>query len=159
MNPDATSLDRLHDVIVPPPVPWWPPAPGWVVIGFLLALVLVYWLIRGVQHWQSSCYRREALKLLETAADSGPELATLTKRVALSVYPRARVASLTGEHWLTFLDQTGRTDAFSKGSGRWIARLAYEPQLLASLPDAERRGLVTAVRDWITQHRAEEMPP
>jgi Domain of unknown function (DUF4381) len=159
MNPDPTNLDRLHDVIVPPPVPWWPPAPGWVVVGFLLALVLVYWLIRGVRHWQSNSYRREALELLETAHSSGAELATLIKRVALSVYPRARVASLTGEKWLTFLDQTGRTDAFTKGSGRWIARLAYEPQLSASLPDAERRGLIAAVRHWITRHRAEETPP
>jgi Domain of unknown function (DUF4381) len=159
MNLDLTSLDRLHDVIVPAPVPWWPPAPGWVVIGFLLALVFVYWLIRGVRHWQSNCYRREALELLETVHDSGVELATLIKRVALSVYPRARVASLTGDQWLSFLDQTGRTDAFTKGSGRWIARLAYEPQLIASLPDAERRGLIAAVRDWITRHRVEEPPP
>jgi hypothetical protein len=159
MNPDPTSLDRLHDVIVPPPVSWWPPAPGWVVIGFILALILVYWLIQGVRHWQSNCYRREALKLLETADFSGVELATLIKRVALSVYPRTRVASLTGEQWLIFLDQTGRTDAFTKGSGRWIARLAYEPQLIASLPDAEQRGLIAAIRVWITRHRAEGMSP
>jgi hypothetical protein len=99
------------------------------------------------------------LELLETVHDSGVELATLIKRVALSVYPRARVASLTGDQWLSFLDQTGRTDAFTKGSGRWIARLAYEPQLIASLPDAERRGLIAAVRDWITRHRVEEPPP
>jgi hypothetical protein len=156
MSSDPTSLDRLHDVIVPPPVPWWPPAPGWVVIGFLLTLVLVYWIIRAVRHWQSNSYRREALELLETAQSSGAELATLIKRVALSVYPRTRVASLTGVQWLTFLDQTGRTDAFTKGSGRWLAQLAYEPQLIASLPDTERRDLIAAVRDWIVRHRLEE---
>jgi len=156
MNSDPTSLDRLHDVIAPPPVPWWPPAPGWVVIGLLLTLCLVYWMIRAVRHCQSNYYRREALELLATAHSSGVELATLIKRVALSVYPRARVASLTGDQWLTFLDQTGRTDAFTKGSGRWIAQLAYEPQLIASLPDTERRDLIAAVRDWIVQHRVEE---
>jgi hypothetical protein len=159
MISDPTSLDRLHDVIVPPPVPWWPPAPGWVVICFLLTLALVYWIVRAVRHWQLNCYRREALELLENAHSSGAELATLIKRVALSVYPRARVASLTGEQWLTFLDQTGRTDAFTKGSGRWIARLAYEPQLIASLADTERRDLIAAVRDWIIRHRVEEMAP
>jgi hypothetical protein len=159
MNPDPTSLDRLHEVIVPQPVPWWPPAPGWIVIGCLLALILVYWLIRSVRQWQSNCYRREALELLENAHSSGAELATLVKRVALSVYPRTRVASLTGEQWLAFLDQTGRTDAFTKGSGRWIARLAYEPHLITSLPDAERGGLLAAVRDWIARHRTEETLP
>ena len=75
-----TSLDRLHDVIVPPPVPWWPPAPGWLVIGFLLVLVLVCWFIRGIRPWQSNCYRREALKLLEGAHDPVGELPTLIKR-------------------------------------------------------------------------------
>jgi hypothetical protein len=159
MSSDPTSLDRLHDVIVSPPVPWWPPAPGWVVSCLLLILALVYWIIRAVRHWQSNCYRREALELLENAHFSGGELATLIKRVALSVYPRALVASLTGEQWLTFLDQTGRTDAFTKGSGRWIARLAYEPQLIASLADTERRDLIAAVRDWIIRHRVEEMAP
>jgi hypothetical protein len=159
MNSDPTSLVRLHDVIVPPPVPWWPPAPGWVVIGLLLILALGYWIIRAIRHWQSNCYRREALELLENVHSSGGELATLIKRVALSVYPRARVASLTGEQWLTFLDQTGRTDAFTKGSGRWIARLAYEPQLIASLAETEQRDLIAAVRDWIVRHRVEEMAP
>jgi hypothetical protein len=156
MNPDPTNLDRLHDVMVPPPVPWWPPAPGWLVVIAALILVLGWWLIGAIRHWQSNCYRREALALLEAVDNSGIELATLIKRVALSVYPRESVASLTGEQWLTFLDETGRTDAFTKGPGRWLARLAYEPNLIASLPDAERRGLVAAVRQWIVRHRSLE---
>jgi Domain of unknown function (DUF4381) len=77
MNPDPASLDRLHDVIVPAPVPWWPPAPGWFVVGGALALVVACRLVRAIRHRQLNCYRREALALLDTVDGSGIALATL----------------------------------------------------------------------------------
>src|SRR6476660_8811862 len=117
MNPDLTSLDRLHDLTMPPPVPWWPPGPGWLFLAGAWCLALGCWLMRAIWRWQRNCYRREALVLLEAAHLTGLELATLTKRVARTAYPRERVASLTGEPWLAFLNQTGQTDAFTRGSG------------------------------------------
>jgi hypothetical protein len=95
------------------------------------------------------------LVLLGKIDGSEAELPILIKRVALSAYPRERVASLTGEQWLAFLDQTGHTDVFTMGAGRWLARLAYEPQLTASLSTTELNGLRTAVRDWILRHQPE----
>ena len=155
MNAEPGSLENLHDLVMPVPVSWWPPAPGWVIVSALLVMVLGWWLIRTIQHWQSNSYRREALVLLEKIGGSEAELPTLIKRVALSAYPRERVASLTGEQWLAFLDQTGHTDVFTMGAGRWLARLAYEPQLTASLSTTELNGLRTAVRDWILRHQPE----
>ena len=155
MNADPGSLENLHDLVMPVPVPWWPPAPGWFIVSAVLVTVLGWWLIRAIQQWQSNSYRREALILLGKIDGSGAELPILIKRVALSAYPRERVASLTGEQWLAFLDQTGHTDAFSAGAGRWLARVAYEPQLTASLSTTELNGLRTAVRDWILRHQPE----
>jgi hypothetical protein len=155
MNAEPGSLENLHDLVMPVPVSWWPPAPGWVIVSALLVMVLGWWLIRAIQHWQSNSYRREALVLLEKIGGSEAELPTLIKRVALSAYPRERVASLTGEQWLAFLDQTGHTNVFTMGAGRWLARLAYEPQLTASLSTTELNGLRTAVRDWILRHQPE----
>jgi hypothetical protein len=155
MNADPGSLENLHDLVMPVPVPWWPPAPGWFIVSAVLVMVLGWWLIRAIQQWQSNSYRREALVLLGKIDGSGAELPILIKRVALSAYPRERVASLTGEEWLAFLDQTGHTDAFSAGAGRWLARVAYEPQLTASLSPTELNGLRTAVRDWILRHQPE----
>ena len=155
MNAEPGSLENLHDLVMPVPVSWWPPAPGWVIVSAVLVMVLGWWLIHAIQHWQSNSYRREALVLLEKIDGSEAELPTLIKRVALSAYPRERVASLTGEQWLAFLDQTGHTDVFTMGAGRWLARLAYEPQLTASLSTTELNGLRTAVRDWILRHQPE----
>ena len=48
-NPDPSSLDNLFDIVVPPPVSWWPPAPGWYVVGGL-AIALAVWAAR--RGWQ-----------------------------------------------------------------------------------------------------------
>jgi hypothetical protein len=119
-------------------------------------MVLGWWLIRAIRQ-QSNSYPRGSAGAAEQIGASA-ELPTLIKRVALSAYPRERVASLTGEQWLAFLDQTGHTDAFTKGAGRWLARLAYEPQLTGSISTTELNGLRTAVRDWIVRHQPKETP-
>lgn len=40
MNADASSLDDLRDIAVPPPVSWWPLAPGWWVVILIVASIL-----------------------------------------------------------------------------------------------------------------------
>jgi hypothetical protein len=123
MNPGPTSLERLLDIIAPPPAPWWPPPPGWYwVLVFLLFLVLVL-VFRFFRLWQQNRYRREALAELarHEAALADPDsisaMGELLKRAALTAFPRDQVARLTGPAWFTFLDRTGRTTAFSAGSG------------------------------------------
>ena len=32
---DAGSLQNLNDIVVPEPVAWWPPAPGWYEVKAL----------------------------------------------------------------------------------------------------------------------------
>jgi len=161
---DPTSLERLHDIIVPSAVPLWPPAPGWywvLVLLFVLVLVLV---LRIVLRWLHNCYRREALAELaqqETGlADSNQRttgittIAELLKRTALSAFPRETVASLTGAGWIRFLNHTrGRARALSEDKGQWFERIAYEPSVGQNLDETQARELVIFARDWITHHR------
>lgn len=163
MNSEATNLDRLHDIVAPSPVPWWPPAPGWYWIMGLIVIAIVWSAILGLVHWQRNRYRREALALFAALERqlSEPQrrafvvtsFAILLKRAALSAWPRATVAALTGSRWLTFLDRTGRSNSFSQGPGTLIAKVAYDPQGAENLTEQEIRQLAVLVRDWLAHHR------
>src|SRR5262245_4153617 len=106
---DPASLERLHDIVLPIPAPWWPAAPAWYLLGGLLALFLCASVWTLIAIWRRNAYRRAGLAELERLesqlnhSDSMPKLAELVKRVALAAYPRERVASLTGNPWLSFL--------------------------------------------------------
>jgi hypothetical protein len=165
MSADPTSLDRLHDIIAPPPVPWWPPAPGWYwVLGFLLLLLLIL-ALRAFRHWQRNRYRREALiewhRLAgqldrpETRIAALTAMSVLLKRTALSAFPRAEVASLTGPAWLAFLDRTTAAPPFSKITGDLLERIAYSSIDAAEPSVTQAHDAAFIVRHWITRHQTQ----
>ncbi len=120
-NPDP--LAQLKDIHLPAPVSWWPLAPGWyVLIAVLLcsAIIIFYRLYRRHQHAKAKKY---ALTLLmnyqqhyeqeQNAAWASARISELLRRVALAYYPRTDVASLHGEAWLRFLNETGNNINFN----------------------------------------------
>ena len=165
MTPAPTSLDRLHDIVVPASVPWWPPAPGWYwVLGFVLVLAL--WLLgKSFIRWQRNRYRREAraelarqeIMLRDPACRAAAltAVAELLKRTALTAFPREEVATLTGSAWLEFLNRTGRTIAFTEGNGAVLEYAAYDPRTVAALEESKLNEIVSLVRGWIAHHDSE----
>jgi hypothetical protein len=165
MNPDPTSLDRLHDIVAPPPVPWWPPAPGWYYVMGATLLVLVVLLVRGFVAWQRNRYRREALaalareeRLLADPARRNAALAALAellKRTAITAFSRTRVAALTGTEWYAFLDHSGDMSVFSRGAGQQLASAVYDSGGGATLEESAARALAQHIRHWIKHHDPE----
>jgi hypothetical protein len=102
MKPDATSLDRLHDLAPPPEVGWWPLASGWYVLSGITLLVLLYLAHRTWRNWQANAYRRAALHELGTL-DDATAIAELLRRTALAVAPRSVIANATGPDWIAWL--------------------------------------------------------
>jgi hypothetical protein len=159
---DPTSLGNLFDIVEPPAVPWWAPAPGWFVGGGV-ALVLIIWTAwRAWKRWRAGAYRRAAraewLQLKTRAADHAQreaalrQLPELIKRTALAAFPREDVASLSGMEWLQFLDRTGHTDAFTHGRGQLLPALAYDSRIVAHLDPAAVEDLFGVVRRWVDSH-------
>ncbi len=154
MNPDA--LAGLKEIHLPPPVGWWPPAPGWWLLG-LLALLLAW----GSFRWVKRRRRRGALgreakaelaALQQRYRETGDAkalaegLSRLLRRVALSCFPAERVAGLTGEAWLRFLDEAlGEADRpFEKGAGRALIEAPYRPGM-----ELEADSLLELAARWI----------
>ena len=107
MNPSPGSLDNLRDIVAPEPVSWWPPAPGWWLVAFLVLTVATAVAHRFCRQWQRNAYRRAALRAIEQTT-SIAEVSDVLKRAALAAYPRPQVASLAGDAWCEWLEKTGR---------------------------------------------------
>lgn len=147
MTNSVTSLDRLHDIVLPAPVPLWPPAPGWYVV-LLLALALVFILIHRVwSRYRANAYRRAALRELALASDAAA-IAELLRRTALAIAPRPTIAEMSGTAWPTWLAQhcpTAMPDAVHDQLGGGVYRRLADPDDLRTLHDYATL--------WITTHR------
>lgn len=151
MNSDPTSLDHLHDLVTPGGAPWWPPTLGWSLLIGALAVSLVITLLKVILRWQANRYRREALSLLKTTPTE--QLSELTKRVALTEWPRDEIAGLTGARWLEFLDSSAGMEEFVRGSGQMIESMAFAP-----VPPEQATSVRGSVKEWILKHRREMAP-
>lgn len=153
MSEDAADLSRLADIVVPPPVPWWPPAPGWWIVGAGLLATLAILALVSVRRYRRNAYRRAALAELAAipAVDAAGAVAisAILKRAALVAYPRAEVAALTGDKWLAFLDRSAATRDFTDGPAAGLARAAY-----GGAP-GQGGDALAAARRWVKHHRAE----
>jgi len=149
MSDPATSLDRLHDLVLPPTVPWWPPAPGWyVVFGLALAAAAVLaW--RAWKRWQADGYRREALRELKAAADA-PAIAELLRRTALAFAPRPVVAAKTGTAWADWVAAQSN-EAMTAQVRELLAVGIYA----GSAAERDVRALADYAARWIASHRSQ----
>ena len=149
MADSAELLNTLRDIHPPPPVSWWPLAPGWWLLlsGIFVGVVLLWWWLRRAQPW-----RRDALRMLQElelefrangeVATCVAQVSVLLRRVALSI--SAPAAALTGEAWLKYLDELGRTEEFSTGIGRVLISAPYARAEPVDVPQ-----LIKLVRRWL----------
>jgi hypothetical protein len=157
MNGMTDPLAGLRPLQQPEAIGWWPPAPGW----WLLALLIVTGLGLLVRHlWRRHrrlAWRRRALLELQRLASTHPtqagpaELANLNallRRAAIASAGRARVASLHGDAWLAFLDESLAEPAFRDGTGRPLVDLAYRPR-----GQVDWQPLLELSRRWIRSQR------
>lgn len=158
MNPDFVNLP-LRDPHLPEPISWWPPAPGWWVLMLLVIMMsmLCIWLF---SHIRGNRVKRDALMALDrleatyhSGADKHKTVASISilmRRINLSLYPRDKVASLTGERWLAFLDEgfddKAQAGGFSQGVGRAIIEAPYNPA-----HEVDLTALFALTRRWIAQ--------
>ncbi|HEL5025930.1 TPA: DUF4381 family protein [Stenotrophomonas maltophilia] len=129
----------LRDVQVPPAPSWWPPAPGYLMIGGVVLLLLV---VAAFFWWQRRRRRQRWLQLfdqeLASTADAAAELAAiagLLRRAARQAQPGSE--SLRDDAWWQRVDPQG---TLPEARRSLLAEGAYRPRV-----DVNE---VAAVRSW-----------
>lgn len=157
MQQTADPLAELRDIQLPPGIETWPPAPGWWLVAAVMLGLLGAALWALFQYWRRNRYRREARTQLrdiyaqwEQTRDDHAYLQavqTLLKRVALTRFPRSNVASLTGEAWVLFLDQSSGSHDFSMSQSEALIDGNYRQD--AQIDPA---ALQQSALQWINLH-------
>ena len=154
MNADGSQLlSRLQDIHSAGQPLWWPPAPGWWVLAFIL-LMLVAFLLRKLMNWRSLQRRRnawlQALDQLNRDHDAGQQpheylagLNRLFRAVAVKAFPGTACARLQGEEWVAFIASLMPQHESSDCLGA-LAKGPYEP-----LPQFEASALNERARTWV----------
>jgi hypothetical protein len=127
-------LQKLRDIHYPAPIPIWPLAIGWYLLLGLILIALAALSFYFYRKWVKEHLKRVVLRRLQELQSQQNangqniyvELSMLLKRAALASYPRALVAGLHGEQWLSFLDKTAMTQEFTQGPGRLLIVCPYK---------------------------------
>ena len=121
----ATELP-LRDIHIPDAISWWPPAIGWWILAVLIPLCVyfIYKLYKRVTRKTALKAAKKHFKALRdneqlTKQEKLVALSSLMRRIAVSLYPRTEVASLTGDDWLNFLDKSIANRGFNSDTG-WL---------------------------------------
>jgi len=146
----SSALNKLHDFYQPSPVAWTPQTIGWYVLFAIISLALVWIAIHSIRKWFTNRYRREALR--ELAPLPADQFSALLKRTALTAWPREKIASLSGEAWLSFLNATARSSLFHQAPGNSIEEVALRPAALSPNDEQELRRLTA---EWIRRHHVQ----
>lgn len=154
---DQQALAQLKDIHLPEAVSWWPLAPGWYALALLITLLLGFAIYLSYKHHKNSLAKKQALELLAcyeeqykkdgNAQLTSARISELLKRVALVYYPRQQVASMHGESWLEFLQQSSKHINFNE-----VRALLLE----SPFKTGERVDLTPLLRSaqlWIKQRR------
>jgi len=149
-------LADLKPLIAPPPVPWWPPAPGWWILATVLIISLCAAIIWGYRRWQhhvGTRYQREAIKLLVEASNYAPEkrlqeIAAILRRAAICAWGREKIGT---QPWSAIMELSLQSDkkrlaAFDSNSIQLLTENLYRATVTA---DAELESLTSQAKVWL----------
>lgn len=155
---------ELRDIHLPDPISWWPPAPGWWLLAALLILIAIAVTIT-IKIYQSRQLKRDIAAELDQIKQNferthnksqlARALSILLRRVSITYNPTDNIAGLTGDSWLTWLDDTHKTatakqpgnNKFKSETGRVLLSAPYLPDN-AKL-DFDASALLRLCESWL----------
>jgi hypothetical protein len=149
------SLDKLHDIMVPDAIGFFPLAPGWYILFLLLVTLLFHFGYRKYKVYESEQYRRDAEEELEALNDKNREntiaLLDLAKRVGLSAYGREIIAKLHGDTWWDFMEDHSKVSVSTELRAS-IEKLLYEEGV--AFDENVFDAVFLMLSQWVETHKA-----
>jgi hypothetical protein len=158
------ALEKLADIVAPPPVSFVPQTWGWAALAGIVLILAVGGFLRWRRHRQANRYRVEALAELArlertitqgtNPADALAAIPPLLKRVALAAWPRSRVASLAQTHWVDFLGASAGEPTLPVPLAKLLNDIEYRSaKEFAAISTDDARVCVEVAKHWIEAHR------
>jgi hypothetical protein len=161
----------LRDIHLPNPVSWWPPAIGWWCLLALIILIVIVGIklfqYRNKIKYSPANMAKQSLQSIRSKyIQDGDtqylirEISSLMRRLCISIFPRQQTASLVGDDWLLFLDESMKhstkghmskshpesVNLFTEGVGRVLSEGPYRQQ-----SDVDGKQLLTLCEAWVSQ--------
>ncbi len=148
----SDPLADLKDIHLPDAISWWPLAPGWWLLIFLVITLIILAVI-SYQFWKKRIYRRLALQELEELAANNSDIdennylesiACLIRRTAIAGTSDKQLAHWQGSQWQDYLQKSMPED-----QARLIAISRYQAN-----KNINKQQLTDAAKQWIKGHKA-----
>lgn len=137
----------LQSLQLPEPPGFWPLAWGWwsLIAAILITLIAIYVIWRLAKNRVRAKKAAIALLALEKETISPSGAMEIVRQAVLSYYPRSRVAHLSGEKWIDFLDSQVADPIFRADRQEWLDAL-YKKQV-----DFDKTKLIEQCDNWLNQ--------
>jgi hypothetical protein len=152
---------ELKDIHLPDSILWWPPAPGWWVLGvvFIIFLFLMLLLLPKLWRWlRYKPVRSLSLKEFYLIKQSHQQQAdqkqtlqaitTLLRRTVMSKSGRIGHAGVVGDDWINQLNQMSQKDCFTQAQGELLKHGRYQPAIEGQ-NKADIDSLLQSCENWI----------
>ncbi|MEZ8369290.1 DUF4381 domain-containing protein [Vibrio splendidus] len=144
---------ELSPAITPSAPSWWPLAWGWwaVIVTAIALIALVFFIVKRGQKNQYA--KNEALACFRDSQPSNtlsPSAAQdIVRQAALSYFPRDKVAGLSGDDWLAFLDAQLAKPLFAAKQSQWQQALYQDTALMSDEQKKAQQQLVNDCETWL----------
>ena len=92
-------LSQLRDIHLPPPISWWPFAPGWWILIFAVTFASIWLTKTLLQRYRSNLYRRQALKNLSLIILNSQKRNTEKLALIMELLKQAVGSAYQGDHF------------------------------------------------------------
>ncbi|BCA97019.1 membrane protein [Legionella antarctica] len=154
----ADALAQLKDIHLPESIGWWPLASGYYVLIFFILFLIITLIYVTYKRHANALAKKQALQLLKSYKEqyekdqnaplASARISELLRRVALVYYPRSEVASIIGDAWVEFLNQTSKGIDFKP-----VKSMLLDSPFKTS-ETVNLKPLITRAQRWIKQRGA-----